>query len=182
MWIGGHLSAIAAIPHLDFGRALTECRHGNVNRGIATTDNDDMRADLWIFSVAHGRQEIHAADNEILFVAFNTQRLGILHAGCQQGRIESFFLEFLCILDGMVHVDFDAEIFDDVDFCIQFGFRQTIIWNAVAHDATRLGTFIEDFDVMTFLCQIVGGGQTGRTAADDGDFLAGRSTFLKIRA
>ena len=50
MRIGGHLRAIASIPHLDLGCALTECGHGNVDRCIAATDDDDVRADLWILA------------------------------------------------------------------------------------------------------------------------------------
>ena len=80
----------------------------------------------------------------------------------------------------MAKIDFDAEIFDDVDFSIQLGFRQAIVRDTVAHDTARLCTFVEDFDVMSFLCQIVGSGQTDRATTDDGDFLAGRCRFFQV--
>lgn len=180
MRIGRHLFAVATVPHLDFGRSLAESRHGDVDSGIAATDNDHVRPDSRIFSGADGRQEIHATDHEILIVARNAKALGILQTDCQQCCIVSLVQKFSCLPYRVTEMDFDAQLFDHIDFSVQFIFGQAVIRNAITHDAAGMFAFIEYFDFMAFLRQIISGGKAGGAATDNGDFFAGWLGFFQI--
>ena len=140
-----------------------------------------MRADTRILARADRRKEIHAPDDEILIVAGNTQPFRILHTGCQQSGVITFILEFPGLTDGIAQMDFDAEIFDDIDFGIQLVIRQTIVRNTVTHHTPRMFPLVENFDAMSFLGEVISCRQTGGTATDNSDFLAGRGRFLQFR-
>ncbi len=102
---------------------------------------------------------------------------GFSGALAADGDVEGFVALISQFLDGDVLTDFDAaadldtEFLDDVDLSSNDVLLEFVGRNAVDHHTAGLVMFLEDGGFVTLLSEIVGSGQTGRTGADDGNFL-----------
>ena len=72
-----------------------------------------------------------------------------------------------------VEDELHAHLLEVGEFAVEDRLRQPVLRNAVAEHAARLGHRFEDRRGHAVPAQIVGGGESGRTGADDGDLLTG---------
>ena len=89
--------------------------------------------------------------------------------------------EGLKVADRGAGVDRYPQHPDLVDLLIEQVGRQAVGWNAVAELPTRMLQLFEYLDLVAAGAQIVGGGETGRTGADDADPFASVGRQLRMR-
>ena len=77
-------------------------------------------------------------------------------------------------------LDFNAQGQDGVDLRVQLLPGEAVAGDAVAHHAAQLGLLLVDRDLVAHEGQVVGGGETAGTAADDGNGLAGSGSLLGL--
>ena len=76
------------------------------------------------------------------------------------------------LTDPGIKFDFDAQVFNDLDFCIEDFFGEAVFGNSDGEPSTRDGQSFEYSDVIAFDSQIVSSRQTRGTCTDNSDLLA----------
>ena len=120
-------------------------------------------------------QKLHGEVDALEFAAGDGEIAGLLGAAAKQDGVEAFSERLDGDIDADVRVGLEDDAFgphlldaavDDVLFKLEVG-------NAVAEKAADAVGFLEDGDGVAGAAKLLRGGETGGTAADDGDALAG---------
>ena len=181
---GGHVGSHVAGNHClgtfilrtGFGHVAQAAGNGcDVDRGIAAADDDDAVADVLQAAFVEGAQERDGGHAVGRFGAGNGQRPAGLGAHRHEDGVVVLveFVKADVAADAALETGFNTHFDDAVDFRVQHFARGTEARDAVAHHAAELFVLVEDGDAMAAQTQLVGGGQTGRARADDGNLLAG---------
>ncbi len=121
------------------------------------------------------RQEFHCEMNAGEVAPLDLEIARLFRPAGQQHGVE-FAIEFLCAL---VDADMGAVVenhpfrFHLCDAAIDVVFFHLEVRDAVTQQATGLGLTLEHMDLMAAPRELLGGGQSGLTRADNGDLLPG---------
>ncbi len=183
---GGHFGLGAAIDERGGAGAETargaDCVHG----GVAATDDNHVAIAAIVdglVDIGIGAHEIDAGEelvggvDAVEVLAGNAEEDGQAGAGGDEDRVEVLVVHQLvdgdAFADDDVGFKLDAHAAQVVDFALDDGLGQTKLRNAVDEHAAELVERFKDADAMALLDEISCGGETGGTAADDGDVFAG---------
>ena len=165
------------------GSAETDGGAHAIHGGVTAPDDDDVLADPKGRGQAAGKGSAGevGADEEVGggvdVVEFFALKLEALTEACAVGKEDG--VEGVEVIPGDVRADVDAELevnasgLEGADFFVDDGFGGFEVGNAVAQDAARLRPGFEDGDRMSEGAKAFGDGETGRSAADDGEARAG---------
>ena len=130
--------------------------------------------------LAHGAEEVDAAEHEGLVDAVDRDQAGALRAEAEEHGVV-VLAERFDAADRGAGVDRDAEHLDLLDLLVEQIGRQAVGRDAVAEHPAGLLLRLEDLDLVAVGAQVVGRGETGRPGADDADAFAGVGRQLGFR-
>ena len=173
MLVSGHVLLRTAVDDGGTG-AHALCNAGSVHRGVASADNDDIAAQTRLDLALHF---LHPAD-DACDIAFNAQLASLPSADCEQDVGITHALELVNGGGRSAQLDFDAVLHHQSDVLVDGFVRDTECGDDVTRHAAQLVLTLKDRGRDTGAAQEVSGCNTGRAAADDGDFLASDGSGL----
>jgi len=171
---GGHFRPGTAVEDEDVLGARTDRRPDGVHGDVAAADDGDLVAEENLFPEINPFQIIDAMDDALHLFAGDIQLAAVDCSATDKDRV-IFLLELIegnILADGLVQMNLDAEVLDDLDLRPEDVLGEAIFGDAHGKPAARHGEGFEDLHVIALGRQIVGAGKTGGTGADDGDLLA----------
>ena len=155
----------------------TASHSGHVYRGVATTHHYHTLANMLQTPVVKGAQKGGRGDHIGRFAVRSRQCTPCLCSHAEKHGVVIFANLFQrdILADVAVELGLDTKIEDALNFGVKHFARGTKTGNAVAHHAAEVFVFVKNGDGMPFQGQLIGTRQAGRSAADQGNFLAGRS-------
>ena len=165
--VGGHELLCAAIKNgrvraHPFGNA------GSVHRSVARADNDDITAQAGLDLLFH---LLHPLD-DALHVALNVELAGLPCAGGHQDVRVAHLLELLNGGGGLAELYFHAVALHERDILVDGLVADAEGRDDIARHAAELALTLKDRGGHPLAAKEVRRGDTGRTAADDGDLFA----------
>ena len=168
-----HAVAGAAIDDDRFGGAQALGGARGIDRGIAAAIDDDAAAEQRLVLAFHRAQHRDGVEHLRGGAGRNKGALADMGADGEEGGVELAGLHGVeDVVDLGVELELDADIEDPLHFRIEHVARQAVFRNAEAHHAAGGGPGIVDRHSMAHAAQMIGGGQAGRTGADDQHALA----------
>ena len=181
--VGGHIFLGPAVKHDHFLGAQTDCGTGRVDGGVAAADDGHLLAgEVQVLLQDHPFQEVQAVVNPFQVFPRDPQVERLLGTDGDKDGV----VVLLQGAEGHVHTDLGVE--NDVDpsplnvadLPLDDIARQTIVGNAIAHDAAGTVLRLVNIDMVAQPGQVVGTGQTGGASADDGDLLIHLCNGLEV--
>ena len=183
LFSGRKLLFTSSVYDMRFRAKAKRCSRG-IHCDIATADNDgflcphDRRSRIVpvrVHEVGSCQILIGGEDAERL-LTWNIHESGQSRAGADKDSIEALFLQKVInrsrTADNNVRLDFDAKRFYVLDFLGDNSFLgKTEFGNAVDKDAAGFMQRLKNCHTVPELCKITSAGKSGRTGADDSNFL-----------
>ena len=126
-------------------------------------------------AVAEGAQHLDGREHAFGVLALDAERLLVM---CPDGDVDGIevatqLAQGHVVGNGRAHAQLDALRDDPVDLAFELGARKAVGGDAVTHHAAQVLTLLEHDGGVPHEREVVRGGETGRSAADDGDALSG---------
>ena len=176
--VGRHLVPRPAVDHLHLFRAQTDRGTGRVHGGVTAAQHQHGVADIDLLAQRHLPQEHDGVHGTRKVFSRDAQRPPHVSADADEGGFEPLFLQVgeldVATQTGVV-ADLDALLLDELRLAADHVAGQPVLGDAHVHHAARHGQVFEDGGRVAHAGQEVGGGEAGRTGADDGHLLAGRA-------
>ncbi len=177
--------ALRTILLVDIGDVTDTTGHrGDVDRGITTTDHNDLAGNVFELAGVEGTQEGNTTDTVLCITTRNRQWTTGLCTNGPEDRIV-LFLQVSNLNVGTyagAQLQLNTHISNTLDLTRQHLTWGTVAGDAVDHHATQSVMIIKDGGTVANLAQLVGCCQTRWAAADDRNLLAGIGTSLKTEA
>ena len=174
--VDDELGTRAPIDDRDTVRAVAQARPRAVHRGIATTDDDDVRADLKGLTEVRLLHEVDAVVDTFEVTARDIQGDRVHRPGGDGDGIEVSLqlLEADVLADGRVVHECGPEAFDEADVHLDRLARQPEGRDADEHRAAGIREAVVDGDLIALGRELAGDRDAGRSGPDDRDTLRTR--------
>ena len=181
---GGQLSHAAAVDDVHALGTQTQGAAGSIHSHVAAAHNGNLLAgadgglaggQVSLHQVGAG-QELIGRVHALQALAGDVHEAGQTGAGTYEHSLVAVFAHQLVngqhLADDHVALKIHAHLLQAVDLLLDDGLGQTELGDAVhQHTACNVQSFVNGH-LVAQLCQITGGGQTGRACADDGHLMA----------
>ena len=164
----GHFLAGAAVDDDCIGGTKTLGGAGHVHGGVAAAVDHHSAPQHRFLLTFHRTQD---RDSIKYFCRRTCRDEGTFADMCADGEKGSIETSNFYGVEDVVNFGIELERNPHVEYTLYFSIesftREAVFWNAETHHSARVWTGIVDRNSMADACQMVGGGQAGRTCADD---------------
>ena len=182
---GGHLRLAAAIHdrHVRFRAQQPPRSPGAIDRRESAADDDHVAFDLLRPAVVEVLHEVQALDGRAFRQPVQFERPRLVRPGGQEHGVVLFRQrDDLLLADRVIQLHLDALGENRGDVFLDDLARQAELGDADANLPAEIRFALEDRHFMPVAAQFAGGGQAGRSAADDRGLLARRAEIRRQRA
>ena len=171
---GGHLVGRAAVDYIHVLSAQPYGGTGDIHGGVGAAYDGDVLANFDLLARVHGLEELYAAPDAGLIFTGAAERRALPCAGGEVKRLVSLLAQLRysdVLADVHAAAELHAHLAQDVNLRLDNVLLKTEGREDAGQHAADLVALLEHRDGVALYGEIIGAGEAGRTAADDGDLI-----------